>query len=444
MLINNRLPKPPMGWNSFDCYGIFINEEHTLKNLKVFNEKLKPFGYEYFCIDAGWYSEHEFQLDSKALMDRNSFNLITDKYGRFVASPKLFPHGLKYIADKIHDYGLKFGIHIMRGIPRIAVEQNTPVKGTEYYARDIADTDSTCIWCPFTYGVDMNKPGSQEYYNSVIEYLAETGVDFIKADDIIMFPDEFKAVKKAIDHCGRPMILSLSPGKQAAKINVKHFKCADMVRLSGDIWDERQSLTISLDRWNTWEDVNEPGLWLDLDMIPFGALQVYVTQDDNSGNILMSGKGCKRMCKFTPEQKRSFITMRALAASPLIMGGELTMTPDEDFALITNHYILRCCCNGVTGKQIFYQNSIDIRKTSEHNSSTNGWIGIFNRSESSKYLMLTPEILKLKAGSKLFNIWNDCELYFSNGKLELEIAPDDVCFIRYRKGISNQKAIGEK
>jgi hypothetical protein len=432
MLKNNNLPVPPKGWNSFDCYGVFINEEQALNNLEVFNERLKPFGYEYFCIDAGWYSEYEFQFKPGALIDKDKANLVIDEYGRFVASPRLFPHGLKYIADKVHNYGLKFGIHIMRGIPRIAVEQNCPVKGTEYRARDIAATESTCCWCPFLYGVDMDKPGSQEYYDSVVEYLAENGVDFIKADDIIMFPAEFKAIRQAIENCGRPMVLSLSPGNQAAKVNAEYFKCADMVRLSGDIWDERSALTSGLDRWNTWEDIVEPGLWLDLDMIPFGALQVYTKTAKAGDDNLLAGKGNSRMCQFTAEQKRSFITMRALAASPLFMGGELTMTPEADFALITNQQLLDCCNNGITGKQIFYQNSVDIRKTPQKNDSECGWIGIFNRSESLRKLILTPAILKFKSKVKLFSVWDDRELDFSNEALALEIAPDDVCFIYYK------------
>ncbi|MCF6175264.1 MAG: glycoside hydrolase family 27 protein [Victivallaceae bacterium] len=432
MLTNNRLSTPPKGWNSFDCYGVFINEEQALRNLEVFNEKLRPFGYEYFCIDAGWYSEYDFQFDSGKPIQKDTAKLLIDEYGRFVASPRLFPCGLKYIADRVHEYGLKFVIHIMRGIPRIAVEQNTPIKGTKYYARDIANPDSICTWCPFLYGVDMNKPGSQEYYDSVIEYLAENGVDFIKADDIIMFPDEFKAVRRAINNCGRPMVLSLSPGNQAAKVNIEHFRCADMVRLSGDIWDERAALDTGLDRWNNWEDIDEPGLWLDLDMIPFGALQVYAKGNKNSDDNLLSGKGSARMCQFTLAEKQSFITMRALAASPLIMGGELTMTPDEDFALITNEYILDCCNNGVTGKQIFYQNYLDIRKTPQHGEQESGWLGVFNRSLSPKKITLTPEILKMAMGTKLFNIWDNKALDFAQGKLEVTIEPDGVCFIRYK------------
>ena len=125
--------------------------------------------------------------------------------------------------------------------------------------------------------------------------------------------------------------------------------------------------------------------------------------------------------------------MRALAASPLIMGGELTMTPDEDFALITNTHILDCCNNGVTGKQIFYQNYLDIRKTPQRDNAERGWIGIFNRFSRPKKLTVTPEILKLEAGDKLFSVWDNRELDFTSGALTLEVAPDDVCFIYYEK-----------
>ncbi len=72
----------------------------------------------------------------------------------------------------------------MRGIPRGVVARKMPVKGTNYTADQIANTNSTCGWLNLMYGLDMSKPGAQEYYNSLYDLYAEWGVDYVKVDDI--------------------------------------------------------------------------------------------------------------------------------------------------------------------------------------------------------------------------------------------------------------------
>ena len=146
---------PPSGWNSYDSYGVFINEKQALQNIDCFIKRLKPFGYEYFTIDACWYMDDVFLPGYNPKVRQ----LNIDTYGRFIASPKNFPHGLKYLADACHAGGVKFGVHIMRGIPRLSCERNTPVKNTSVFAEDIVDKDSVCTWGSFMYGVDVAPPG---------------------------------------------------------------------------------------------------------------------------------------------------------------------------------------------------------------------------------------------------------------------------------------------
>jgi len=428
-----KLDKPPLGWNSFDCYGIFINEEQALANLEAFEKKLKPSGYEYFCIDAGWYNEFEFQFDSSKEINKDTAISVIDEYGRFIASPRLFPRGLKYIADQCHEKGLKFGIHIMRGIPREAVEQNTPIKGTNYRAKEVADTENICLWCPFLYGVDMTKPGSQEYYDSVIEYLAECGVDFVKADDIVEHPAEIKAVAKAIKNCGRPMVLSLSPGNLANTLNYPVYKeCANMIRVTSDVWDRKSDVDKSFDRWRDWQNLCNEELFLDLDMIPFGALQVYSKKGSDSDELL-SGVGSNRLSDYTPELKRSFITQRALAASPLIMGGELNISPDEDFALITNPLMLECNQNCRTGHNVFSGDFIEIWVSESKEGSSHGWIGIFNRFSRPKTMTFSEADLGL-AGTQIksfHSIWENKVIDFTAKSITVALKSCDVTFLKY-------------
>ena len=175
--------KPPMGWNSWDCYGDSVNEEQLLANAAAL-AKLKDCGWQYVVCDIQW---SEPTADGYAY--HNFAELCMDEYSRLIPSPERFPSaangaGFRPIADKIHAMGLKFGIHIMRGIPRQAVHRNTPLFGTAATARDVAQQYSICPWNTDMYGVDPDREGAQAYYDSLLALYAEWGVDYIKCDDI--------------------------------------------------------------------------------------------------------------------------------------------------------------------------------------------------------------------------------------------------------------------
>lgn len=423
-----KTPFPPAGWNSYDCYGVFINEAQALQNIDVFVKRLKPFGYEYFTIDACWYMDDVFTPG----YSREARHLNIDAYGRFIASPRNFPHGLKHLADACHAGGVKFGVHIMRGIPRMACERNTPVKNTSVFAKDIADKAAVCTWGTFMYGVDVTKPGGQAYYDSVVEHLAENGVDFIKADDIVEYPLEIEAVAKAIDKVDRPILLSLSPGNETFTGNWDVFRrCGNMVRITRDIWDLAEHMAPGFDRWEHWEHLGGEECWLDLDMIPFGGIQVHVPE--NTPKEFYPVLGCRRQSWFTPAQKRTCITQRAMAASPLIYGGDLPMTPDGDFALVTNGDMLACNRNGVVGKKIFDQRHIDIRRVIEKGQPQHGWLGIFNRQALARTVTVTSREMGFEAGfpAKMRDIWADRLLAPSGDTLSCHLEVDDVLFVRY-------------
>ena len=176
--------KAPMGWNSWDCYGAAVTEETVKKNADFMAKHLKKYGWEYIVVDIQWYepdaATHEYHPFTELCMDDCS---------RLVPAENRFPSaaggaGFGPLADYVHALGLKFGIHIMRGIPRQAVHRNTPIKGTDATARDIAKTASICAWNTDMYGVDPAKKGAREYYDSLFELYASWGVDFVKCDDI--------------------------------------------------------------------------------------------------------------------------------------------------------------------------------------------------------------------------------------------------------------------
>jgi len=419
---------PPAGWNSYDCYGVFINEKQALENLDYFIKRLKPFGYEYFVIDAGWYMDHKFSSD----YNEEDYKPNIDKYGRFVASPVNFPNGLKYLADACHAGGVKFGVHIMRGIPRVACERNTPIMYSSCSANDIVDKDSICTWGPLGYGVDTTKPGAQEYYDSVVAYLAENRIDFIKADDIVEFPDEIEILAKAIDKVERPIILSLSPGNETFAGNWDTFKqYGNMVRITRDIWDLATHANLVLDLWERWENYGDSDCWLDLDMLPLGGIQVHVPE--NTTEEACPVLGHHRQSNLTHAQKKTFITQRAMAASPLFFGGDLPSTPNSDFELVTNAEILACNRNGVVGKKIFGQRHIDIRHVIEKKQMEHGWIGIFNRQPLARKITVTAAEMGFNKGfpAKMLDVWNNCRIKTEENTLCIYLDLNDVLFIRY-------------
>lgn len=421
---------PPCGWNSFDSYGLFIDETRALANLEAFVEKLQPSGFEYFCIDGGWYSDYAFLSDSTARIDKREAVNHMDEWGRFVPSPSRFPRGMKFLAEACHARGVKFGLHIQRGIGRAAVAANTPVLGTNVRAADIADLSSFCSWLPFMAGIDMARPGAQAYYDSWIGLLAEWGVDFIKADDIVAYPEEIEAVAAAIDKVDRPILLSLSPGRDPFQPDWPVYeRCANMLRITHDIWDRPKDLLTAFSRWEKWEDFGGPSCWLDLDMIPFGALQVYAREAAADADL--SGFGTARQCSLTPAQKRTFMVQRALASSPLFFGGELTQTPEEDFALVTHPGLLECNRAGQTARRIYGRRHVDIRR--KEAPGGHGWLGVFNTHSSPAKVALPLDALGFSGGApqQLTDVWSGRPLSPANGCLTWNLDSMDVALVKF-------------
>ncbi len=429
-----KAPAPFLGWNSYNAYGTHINEKLTWENLEAFIQKLKPHGYEYFVLDAGWYRHYDLKPGEIWPTDGDKSNLTLDGFGRFIPTPSYFPNGFKAIVDYAHKHGVKFGLHLMRGIPREAVEKNLPIKGTKYFAKDIANVKDICGWSNLNYGIDMSKPGAQEYYNSVVELLAGWGVDFIKYDDIVHKPLEINAVADAIEKTGKRIVLSISPGDDIDPKNFDTYRRADMIRISRDIWDLREDIEISFDRWDSLVVNAGKGFWLDMDMIPFGHIRVNYPLTKNK---LSSGRGYERMDYFSTAQKKSFITQRAMAASPLFMGGTLTSSPNTVFELITDHDMLACNQNGVTGKLVTrisdYSEKVDVWKSPKKNNDNEGWIGVFNRNPYRELIKLEKLKLGLQPYVKydLYDIWGK-KIIEDAAFFIFEIPADDVIFIRFK------------
>ena len=329
-----------MGFNTWDCYGAAVNEAQLLANAACVRDRLKDHGWEYVVCDIQWY---EPTADSYAY--HNFADLCMDEYSRLVPAPNRFPSaaggkGFGPIAEKIHAMGLKFGIHILRGVPRQAVHRNTPTVTPGVTARQIAQGYSLCPWNTDMYGVDYRAPGAQAYYDSLFALYAAWGVDFVKVDDIAnteyrpadpySAEKEIEMIKTAIDRCGRNMVLSLSPGPAPVE-KADHLKAhANMWRMSGDFWDRSEALDKMFGLCAQWYPHVSPGCWPDCDMLPLGTLQL--TEKDPVYRA--------RKSRFTPNEQKTVMNLWCVFRSPLMMGGELTLLDDDTFALLTNRELL--------------------------------------------------------------------------------------------------------
>ncbi|BCG58239.1 hypothetical protein PUR_16640 [Paenibacillus sp. URB8-2] len=433
-------PRPPLGWNSFDCYGCAAPEDALLENAEAMARLLKPGGYEYFVVDNGWFAEYEIPAGKRYPAVKHADDVNLDAYGRLQPSKCYFPHGIKGLIDRVHGLGLKFGIHIMRGIPRKAVANDLPVLGTPYRASDIAEISDTCEWCHYNYGVNMDHPGAQAFYDSFIQMLAKWEVDFIKADDITGHPREIEAIVKAIRSSGRDIVLSLSPGGQTTPEFMDVYQQANMLRTTRDIWDNRDDLDKAFDVWHAYSEFRKEGFWLDLDMIPFGHLQLWNPRTEAKAyaetrtSQELSGKGHERMSGLSVNQKYTFITIRALAASPLFMGGDLPSSDEFSIDLITNEGMLECNQNGISGSRVYAESGIEVWKTPHRTAAGEGWIGVFNRNRETKRVQLTFGQLSLddSVPAELQSIWPEPAYEHFEGGLTSEIEGDGVLFLHYK------------
>lgn len=399
-MANLKMTTPPKGWNSWDVYGASVTESEVKENAAYMAENLLSHGWEYVVVDIQWYEPTADSSHYHAFAE-----LKMDEYGRLLPAENRFPSavngvGFKNLSDYVHSLGLKFGIHIMRGIPRQAVHLNVPIAGTNLRARDIAHANSICPWNTDMYGIDMGKEGAQAYYDSIFKLYAEWGVDFIKVDDIAdsklysTHLEEIKAIRKAIDKTGRDMVLSLSPGPAPLKYGTFFQEYANMWRLTDDFWDNWEQLKDMFTRCAQWSPFVGPGSWPDCDMLPLGHI----------GIRSVDGGGADRLTRFTKAEQRTMMTLWSIFRSPLMLGCELTDLDDWTLHLLREPTLKIMHQEGRNARQIYNEDDWVVWQT-EANATV--YYVIFNLSDTER---VTPTeivaLAKLKNSETL--VAHDC------------------------------------
>jgi len=376
---------PPMGWNSWDCYYSSVTEKEVMQNAQyLVDNDLVKYGWEYVVVDIRWYCNHP-SLGGGNYNQRGTQDYVLDAYGRYLPSPTRFPscmqdgvnQGFKPLADKLHAMGLKLGIHLMRGVPKSVVGSSYKLMGSEStdWSQVYSSTTPACTWLKDNLTVRNNEYG-QLYYNSIMDLYASWGVDFLKIDDLSrpFYTDEIRMIRRAIDQTGRPMVLSISPGKTQLQYAQDCLENANMWRMMDDLWDNWSAVDAVFNEAHAWSQYARPGNYADCDMLPLG--QIAMTIGDQGYTSAQSG----RWTNLTENEQLTMMTLWGICHSPLFFGGEMTRNDAFTLSLLNNEEYHQMHKHGAEARQVMNDEDLGrVAWTSRDPDTGNRYLALFQR-----------------------------------------------------------------
>ncbi|HZL09292.1 MAG TPA: glycoside hydrolase family 27 protein [Prolixibacteraceae bacterium] len=415
---------PPMGWNSWDCYGPTVTESEVKANADYMSENLKQHGWEYIVVDIRWFVEN----DKAGGYNEDNPVYSMDEYGRLLPAVKKFPsaadgNGFKPLADYIHSKNLKFGIHLMRGIPVEAVKKNLQVIGTDVKASDIYSDSLQCKWLHDMYTIDTLKTGAQEYYNSIFNLYASWGVDYVKVDDLSRpyHHGEIAMIRKAIDQSGRPMVFSTSPGATPLEKAGHIMNHANLWRICDDFWDNWDALKPQFKRCADWAPYIGEGHWPDADMLPLGHI------------ALRAERGADRMTGFTKPEQYTLMNLWSMFRSPLMFGGDLPTNDEFTLSLLTNDEVLAVNQHSSNNKQLRNENGL-IVWTADVPDSDDKYVAFFNINDAgTSEVSVTLSELGLSGNYSVTDLWSKGDKGTIDDKYTVSVDPHASELVRFSK-----------
>ncbi len=389
---DNGLEQTPLlGWSSWS----FIREHPTAVEMEdqaraLKNSGLNKLGYRYVNLDDFWY------------VCPSSDGPNVDAYGRWVTDPVKFPpkgdsDGMKVIADYMHSLGFKFGIYVTPGISKQAVAKNTQIKGTQYTASQIAvpAKAQSNYNCKGMIGVDYSKPGAQQFTNSWVDMFASWGVDYIKIDGMRdANTADVEAWSKAIRQSGRPMVLDVTPGHLTTAIAPTLMKFANQWVVSPDVECyscEKNETGYPLTSWaniakrfnavNDWQAYAAPGGFSDYDSIEVG------NGTDNG---------------ITPDERKTQLSLWALAAAPLILGVDLIRLDPQDLQLLKNTAVLAVDQDSIAAKRVV--NTSDQQVFTKKEANGDVIVGLFNTGDKAQDISIQASVVGLSGGKSSYSV----------------------------------------
>jgi len=415
---------PPMGWNSWDCFGPTVTETEIRSNTDYMAENLKQHGWEYIVVDIRWFVEN----DKAGGYNEKDPIYTMDEYGRMMPAVKKFPsaadgNGFKTLADYVHSRGLKFGIHLMRGIPVLAVKNNCPIKGSDLKASNIYSDNLQCGWLRDMYTIDTLKAGAQEYYNSIFNLYASWGVDYVKVDDLSRpyHHGEIAMIRKAIDQSGRPMVFSTSPGATPLEKAGHVMNHANLWRICDDFWDNWDALNPQFVRCAKWAPYIGEGHWPDADMLPLGRISV------------RGERGADRMTGFTKPEQYTLMNLWAMFRSPLMFGGDLPSNDEFTLSLLTNDDVLAVNQNSSNNKQLKSENGL-IVWTADVPGTEDKYVAFFNINDAgTSEISVTLAELGIPGSCSVKDLWSKEDKGTVTDKFSVSVEPHSSVLVRFSK-----------
>ncbi|MGH3409355.1 MAG: glycoside hydrolase family 27 protein, partial [Streptosporangiaceae bacterium] len=383
---------PALGWSSWS----FIRHDPTAADIEaqalaMTTSGLARAGFDYVNVDDFWY-----QCPGSQGPD-------VDQYGRWVTDPAKFPpsgseNGIQVVADYVHHLGLKFGLYVTPGISDQAVAENTPIQGTSDTAAQIADGAKENNYnCDGMQGIDYSKPGAQAFIDSWADELASWGVDYVKLDGVGSFdiPD-VQAWSQALAQTGRPIHLELSNSLNIADAST-WAQYSNGWRTGGDIecyGCETSGTSYPLTDWANvesrfsqvaqWQPYGGPGAFNDYDSLELG-------NGSNDG--------------LTPDERQTQMSLWSLAASPLILGTDLTHLDPLDLSYLKNRAVLSVDQDAIDASRITSTATTQVFTKTEKNGDVVA--GLFNTSGQPEVVSTTAAAIGLPAAGayRLDNLW---------------------------------------
>jgi hypothetical protein len=275
------------------------------------------------------------------------------------------------------------------------------------------------------YGVDAAKEGAQAYYDSLFKLYAEWEVDFVKVDDIAAsklystHTEEIKMIRKAIDRCGRPMVLSLSPGPAQLEQASLLEENANMWRMTDDFWDLWESLYNMFDSCYKWSKNVGPGHWPDADMLPLGHI----------GIRSVDGGASDRYTRFTKVEQVTMMTLWSIFRSPLMFGGELRDNDDWTLSLLTNEEVLEMHKYSHSARQVYRK---DEKVVWASQGDEGYYVALFNIGDKTQKVSVDFSQLDLPSSKplQLRDLWKREQLGSVSNKISYELSPHSSMLLK--------------
>jgi len=374
---------PPMGWNSWNCWGSKVDAEKVLQSARAMaSSGLINHGWTYINIDDAWQGKRG-----------GPFNAIQGN--------EKFPD-MKWLCDQIHGLGLKVGIY------------STPwtTSYANYIGGSAENPDGT--WAPPTIPKKGNVSkkilpwaiGKYSFAKNDAKQWAVWGIDYLKYDWNPNELPETKEMYDALRASGRDVVMSLSNSTPFQNIG-DLCKLANCWRITGDIRDNWKSMSSKGFGQDKWLPYQSPGHWNDPDMLVVG----YV------------GWGKPHPTGLTPDEQYTHISIWCLVSAPLLLGCDMEKLDEFTLNLLTNDEVLAVNQDSLGKQATCVSTEGELRVYAKDLEDGSKVVGLFNLGDKEATVTAKWSDLKLSGKLNVRDLWRQKDLGQFDGQFQAVVSP---------------------